>query len=51
MKKINAKHPALESVHVQIMAGKLAREANKPVSPAYEVLARKILSEEIEGRP
>jgi hypothetical protein len=44
-------HAALEEIPVQIFAGKLAREANKPVSPAYELPARKILTEEIEGRP
>jgi hypothetical protein len=57
MKKTNTKqtqkqtHPALQTLPVQIFAGKLAREANKPVSPAYELPARKILTEEIEGRP
>ena len=36
--------------HVQIFAAKLAREANAPVSPAFEILAIKELTEALAVR-
>jgi hypothetical protein len=42
---MNTNNPALQPTAVQILAGKLAKEANAPVSPAYELLAKKVIAE------
>lgn len=44
------KHAALEEIPVQIMTDKLAKEANAPVSPAFEILAIKELTEALAVR-